>query len=122
VDLFDNFPVVTAAPRHSELGYGYTAARVNYAFHVHSVLTTEEAAKAIEHKKGGVAAKPHPIVLVLVVVLVLEKAVLPNVYELPEIRFCPATASCRANDQIEDEDDDEYEDEVPSRAHRLALN
>jgi hypothetical protein len=98
------------------LGYGYTAVRINYAFHVHSVLTTEEAAKAIEHKKGGVAAKPHPIVLVL------EKAVLPNVYELPEIRFCPATASCRANDQIEDEDDDEYEDEVPSRAHRLALN
>jgi hypothetical protein len=87
---------------------------VNYAFHVHSVVTTEEAAKAIEHKKGGVAAKPHPIVLVLVAVLVLEKAVLPNVYELPEIRFCPATASCRANDQIEDE--------VPSRAHRLALN
>jgi hypothetical protein len=31
------------------------------------------------------------IVLVLVVVLVLERAILPNVYELPEICFSLAT-------------------------------
>ena len=38
----------TAAPKHPEWGYGYTAALINYAFLAHAVLTTDEAVKAIE--------------------------------------------------------------------------
>jgi nicotinamidase-related amidase len=40
----------TAAPKHPEWGYGYTAALINYAFLAHAVLTTDEAVKAIEQK------------------------------------------------------------------------
>ena len=38
----------TAAPRHPEWGYGYTAALINYAYLAHAVLTTDEAVKAME--------------------------------------------------------------------------
>jgi nicotinamidase-related amidase len=41
----------TAAPKHPEWGYGYTAALINYAFLAHAVLTTEEAVEAM--KNGG---------------------------------------------------------------------
>jgi nicotinamidase-related amidase len=39
----------TAAPKHPEWGYGYTAALINYAFLAHAVLTTDETVKAIQH-------------------------------------------------------------------------
>ena len=39
----------TAAPKHPEWGYGYTAALINYAFLAHAVLTTDEAVDSIEH-------------------------------------------------------------------------
>ena len=39
----------TAAPKHPEWGYGYTAALINYAFLAHAVLTTDDAVKAMEH-------------------------------------------------------------------------
>jgi len=38
----------TAAPKHPEWGYGYTAALINYAFLAHAVLTTDDAVKAME--------------------------------------------------------------------------
>src|SRR6201987_1414618 len=38
----------TAAPKHPEWGYGYTAALVNYAFLAHAVLTTDEAVDAMK--------------------------------------------------------------------------
>jgi nicotinamidase-related amidase len=38
----------TAAPKHPEWGYGYTAALINYAFLAHAVLTTDEAVKAMQ--------------------------------------------------------------------------
>jgi nicotinamidase-related amidase len=38
----------TAAPKHPEWGYGYSAALINYAFLAHAVLTTDEAVKAME--------------------------------------------------------------------------
>jgi len=38
----------TAAPKHPEWGYGYTAALINYAFLAHAVLTTDDVVKAIE--------------------------------------------------------------------------
>jgi len=38
----------TAAPKHPEWGYGYTAALINYAFLAHAVLTTEEAVDAMK--------------------------------------------------------------------------
>jgi nicotinamidase-related amidase len=38
----------TAAPKHPQWGYGYTAALINYAFLAHAVLTTGEAIKAME--------------------------------------------------------------------------
>ena len=38
----------TAAPKHPEWGYGYTAALINYAFLAHAVLTTEEAVNAMK--------------------------------------------------------------------------
>jgi nicotinamidase-related amidase len=38
----------TAAPKHPEWGYGYTAALINYAFLAHAVLTTDQAVKAME--------------------------------------------------------------------------
>ena len=37
----------TAAPRHPEIGDGYTAALVNYGFIVNAVLTTAEVVKAM---------------------------------------------------------------------------
>jgi nicotinamidase-related amidase len=39
----------TAAPKHPEWGYGYTAALINYAYLAHAVWTTDEAVKAMEH-------------------------------------------------------------------------
>src|SRR5262245_6231676 len=38
----------TAAPRHPEWGYGYTAALINFAFLAHAVLTTDDVVKAIK--------------------------------------------------------------------------
>ncbi len=38
----------TAAPKHPEWGYGYTAALINYAFLAHAVLTTDDTVKAME--------------------------------------------------------------------------
>jgi nicotinamidase-related amidase len=38
----------TAAPRHPEWGYGYTAALINFAFLAHAVLSTDEVVKAME--------------------------------------------------------------------------
>jgi hypothetical protein len=38
----------TAAPKHPEWGYGYTAPLINYAFLVHGVWTTDETVKAME--------------------------------------------------------------------------
>ena len=37
----------TAAPRHPEWGYGYTAALVNFRFLAHAVLSTDEMVKAM---------------------------------------------------------------------------
>jgi nicotinamidase-related amidase len=37
----------TAAPKHPEWGYGYTAALINYAFLAHAVWTTDETVKAM---------------------------------------------------------------------------
>ncbi len=37
----------TAAPKHPEWGYGYTAALINYAYLAHAVLTTDDAVKAL---------------------------------------------------------------------------
>src|SRR5438552_15963930 len=47
----------TAAPKHPEWGYGYTAALINYAYLAHAVLTTDETVKAMEH----VFRAGHPI-------------------------------------------------------------
>jgi nicotinamidase-related amidase len=38
----------TAAPRHPERGYGYTAALINFAFLAHAVLTTDDVVKAMK--------------------------------------------------------------------------
>lgn len=38
----------TAAPKHPEWGYGYTAALINYAYLAHAVWTTDEAVEAME--------------------------------------------------------------------------
>lgn len=40
----------TAAPKHPEWGYGYTAALINFAFLAHAVWTTDEAVKAMENR------------------------------------------------------------------------
>ncbi len=37
----------TAAPKHPDWGYGYTAAVINYAFLAHAVLTTNDAVEAM---------------------------------------------------------------------------
>lgn len=37
----------TAAPRHPEIGDGYTAAVINYGFLANVVLTTDDAVKAM---------------------------------------------------------------------------
>ena len=42
----------TAAPKHPEWGYGYTAALINYAFLAHAVLTTKEAVEAMGRAKS----------------------------------------------------------------------
>jgi len=39
----------TAAPRHPEWGYGYTAALINFAFLAHAVLSTDEVVKAMKY-------------------------------------------------------------------------
>jgi nicotinamidase-related amidase len=38
----------TAAPRHPEWGYGYTAALINFRFLAHAVLSTDEVVKTME--------------------------------------------------------------------------
>lgn len=42
----------TAAPRHPEWGYGYTAALINFSYLAHAVLTTTEAIKAMASSVG----------------------------------------------------------------------
>jgi nicotinamidase-related amidase len=42
----------TAAPKHPEWGYGYTAALINYAFLAHAVWTTDQAVTAMGHSVG----------------------------------------------------------------------
>jgi nicotinamidase-related amidase len=37
----------TAAPKHPEWGYGYTAALINYAYIAHAVLTTDQTVQAM---------------------------------------------------------------------------
>jgi hypothetical protein len=37
----------TAAPRHPDIGDGYTAAVINYGFLANAVLTTDDAVKAM---------------------------------------------------------------------------
>ena len=46
----------TAAPKHPEWGYGYTAALINYAFLAHAVLRTDDVVGAMEQRKPGLAA------------------------------------------------------------------
>jgi nicotinamidase-related amidase len=46
----------TAAPKHPEWGYGYTAALINYAFLAHAVLRTDEVVDAMEQRQPGLAA------------------------------------------------------------------
>ena len=46
----------TAAPKHPEWGYGYTAALINYAFLAHAVLRTDEVVDAMEERKPGLVA------------------------------------------------------------------
>jgi len=38
----------TAAPKHPQWGYGYTAALINYAYLAHAVWTTDEAVRAMQ--------------------------------------------------------------------------
>jgi nicotinamidase-related amidase len=38
----------TAAPKHPEWGYGYTAALINYAYLAHAVMTTDQVVKVME--------------------------------------------------------------------------
>ena len=40
----------TAAPKHPEWGYGYTAALINFAFLAHAVMTTDETVKAMQRE------------------------------------------------------------------------
>jgi nicotinamidase-related amidase len=37
----------TAAPRHPQWGYGYTAALINFAFLAHAVLSTDDLLAAM---------------------------------------------------------------------------
>jgi hypothetical protein len=46
----------TAAAKHPEWGYGYTAALINYAFLAHAVLRTDDVVDAMEQRKPGLAA------------------------------------------------------------------
>ena len=46
----------TAAPKHPEWGYGYTAALINYAFLAHAVLRTDDVVDAMEQREPGLAA------------------------------------------------------------------
>jgi nicotinamidase-related amidase len=46
----------TAAAKHPEWGYGYTAALINYAFLAHAVLRTDDVVAAMEQRKPGHAA------------------------------------------------------------------
>jgi nicotinamidase-related amidase len=48
----------TAAPRHPEWGYGYTAALINFAFLAHAVLSTDEVVKAMGY--GGAKETQRP--------------------------------------------------------------
>ncbi len=38
----------TAAPKHPEWGYGYTAALINYAYLAHAVWTADEAVNVMD--------------------------------------------------------------------------
>ena len=46
----------TAAPKHPEWGYGYTAALINYAFLAHAVLRTDDVVDAMERSNPELAA------------------------------------------------------------------
>jgi len=39
----------TAAPKHPEWGYGYTAALINFSYLAHAVMTTDQVVKAMAH-------------------------------------------------------------------------
>jgi nicotinamidase-related amidase len=41
----------TAAPRHPEWGYGYTAALINFAFLAHAVVATDDAVRAMANSR-----------------------------------------------------------------------
>jgi nicotinamidase-related amidase len=43
----------TAAPRHPQWGYGYTAALINFAFLAHGVLSTDEVLTAISYQRAA---------------------------------------------------------------------
>ena len=40
----------TAAPKHPEWGYGYTAALINFAYLAHAVLSTDQTVHAMENR------------------------------------------------------------------------
>jgi nicotinamidase-related amidase len=46
----------TAAPRHPEWGYGYTAALINFRFLAHAVLATDEIVKSMRAQQSHAAA------------------------------------------------------------------
>jgi len=43
----------TAAPRHPEWGYGYTAALINFKFLAHAVLSTDEVVTAMKRQQAA---------------------------------------------------------------------
>ena len=43
----------TAAPRHPQWGYGYTAALINFAFLAHGVLSTDEVLAAMSYQRAA---------------------------------------------------------------------
>jgi len=43
----------TAAPRHPEIGDGYTAAVINFGFLANAVLTTDDAVEVMKEASGG---------------------------------------------------------------------
>jgi nicotinamidase-related amidase len=43
----------TAAPRHPQWGYGYTAALINFAFLAHEVLSTDEVLAAMSYQRAA---------------------------------------------------------------------
>jgi nicotinamidase-related amidase len=50
----------TAAPRHPEWGYGYTAALINFRFLAHAVLRTDEIVKSMNAQGSGLSIAHRP--------------------------------------------------------------